>query len=305
MKKCVMIVNPESGKRKRKYSFQDVYDVLRKYGYDTEIFFTKCAGDALRIVKSLDDSIDLVISAGGDGTLHEVVTGNMQRKKKIAVAPLPLGSTNDVGKMYGLNKGYIENLEKILTGQKKLVDICYINNSPFVYVACFGDYTDMAYSTPRKLKKRYGKIAYIMYGLRQLRNRIRNYNIKYEIDGKQYNGCFSFMFITNSSRIAGQSFIYNDVKLNDKMFEVAFANVKTKKEMLKLLVLISTMNIKDVPGITYYQTDNLIIEFLDSPKSSWCIDGEEYKANLSRYEFSLEQNMYMLVPKEKIDVLFE
>ena len=268
-------MNPESGKKKKIKSYQDFYDILRKYGYDTEIIFTKAKGDAENIVQSLDRNVDLVISGGGDGTLNEIVTGNMKREKKLIIAPLPLGSTNDVGNMYGLDKSIFENLEIILQGKAKNVDICFINDTPFVYVACFGDYIDLAYATPRSLKKRYGKIAYILYGIKQLRNKINSYDIKYRVDGVEYEGTYSFIFISNSSRIAGQPDVYYDVKLNDNMFEVALANIKTKKEMLKMLVLASTMDVKDIPNIRYFQTDHFEIDFLNAPKTPWCIDGEE------------------------------
>ena len=51
----------------------------------------------------------------------------------------------------------IKNLEMLLQGVRKKVDVCYVDDTPFVYVACLGDYIDMAYSTPRSLKKKYGK----------------------------------------------------------------------------------------------------------------------------------------------------
>ena len=304
MKKCVIIMNPESGRKKKITTYQDFYDILRKYGYDTEIIFTKAQGDARNIIQALDSKTSLVISAGGDGTLNEIVSGNVLREKPLIVAPLPMGSTNDVGNMYGLNKSIFENLEILLQGKAKNVDVCYINNTPFIYVSCLGDYIDMAYATPRKLKKRYGKIAYILYGLKQLRNKINQYNIKYKVDDIEYEGNYSFIFISNSSRIAGQPDVYYDVKLNDNMFEVALADIKTKKDMLKILVLISTMDVKDIPNITYYQTNNFEIEFLNGPKTSWCIDGEEYKSTSTKFEFNVKQNMKMLVPKVNIKKLF-
>lgn len=305
MKKCVMIMNPESGKKKKITSYKEFYDLLRKYGYDMDIIFTKAQGDAKNIIQALDKDIDLVISAGGDGTLNEIVSGNMLREKKLVIAPLPMGSTNDVGNMYGLSSTVFNNLEKLLEGKAKKVDICTINGTPFVYIACLGDYIDMAYATPRSLKKRYGKIAYILYGLKQFRESINQYDIKYRVDGKEYSGTYSFIFISNSSRIAGQPDVYYDVKLDDNMFEVALANIKSKKEMLKTLVLISTLDIKKIPNMTYYRTNNFEIEFLQKPKSSWCIDGEEYKTDDLKFVFDVEQSMKMLVPKENINKLFD
>ena len=156
MRKCVIIINPESGKKKKLKNYNIFYDTLRKYGYETEIIFTKRKGHAIEIVQELDRHIDLVISAGGDGTLNEVVTGNMLRKHKLLLANLPLGTTNDVGNMYGYTKDIKQNLEILLNGKPKKIDVCYIDNTAFIYVACLGDYIDMAYNTPRTLKKKYG-----------------------------------------------------------------------------------------------------------------------------------------------------
>lgn len=305
MKKCVIIMNPESGKVKSLSSKNEFYDILRKHGYEAEIKYTKRKKDATEIMKQLEDNVDLVISAGGDGTLNEVVSGNMDREKKLTIANLPMGTTNDVANMYGYTKNYTKNLELLLGGIRKNVDVCYIDETPFVYVACLGDYIDMAYSTPRSLKKKYGKIAYIMYGLKQLRNKINMYDVKYKIDGKEYAGEYSFFFITNSSRVAGVDDIYYDVKLDDNMFEVAFASLKTKAEMIKMLVLVTTKDVKDVPGITYYQTDNLEIEFLKGPKTSWCIDGEEYKSVKTKFTFHVDKSTKMLMPRANVKKLFK
>lgn len=297
-------MNPESGKVKSLNSKKEFYDILRKHGYDVEIRYTKGPKDATRIVEELDDNTDLVISAGGDGTLNEVVTGDLNRAKKLTLANLPMGTTNDVANMYGYTKNYQKNLELLLNGVRKKVDVCYVDNTPFVYVACLGDYIDMAYNTPRDLKKKYGKTAYVLYGLRQLRNKIHRYQVKYKVDGKEHKGEYSFFFITNSSRVAGVDDIYYDVKMDDNMFEVALANPKTKPDILRMLVQVTMKDVKDVPGITYYQTNDFEIEFLDRPKTSWCIDGEEYQSPNNTFHFSVNQKVKMLIPKTNANKLF-
>lgn len=304
MKKCIIIMNPESGKVKSLNTKNEFYDALRKHGYDAEIRYTKGPKDATRIVEELDDDVDLVISAGGDGTLNEVVTGNLLREKKLVLANLPMGTTNDVANMYGYTKDYQKNLELLLNGVRKKVDVCYIDNTPFVYVACLGDYIDMAYNTPRDLKKKYGKIAYLLYGLKQLQNKIHKYRVRYKVGDVEYEGEYSFFFITNSSRVAGVDDIYYDVKMDDNMFEVALANPKTKPDILRMLVQVTMKDVKEVLGITYYQTNNFEIEFLDKPKTSWCIDGEEYESNKPKYKFKVEQKIKMLIPKTNAKKLF-
>ncbi|MBR2711576.1 MAG: diacylglycerol kinase family lipid kinase [Bacilli bacterium] len=305
MKKCKIIMNPQSGKKK-KVNYHAMYDLLRKHGYDGEIIFTKGAKDATRIVEELPNDVDLVISCGGDGTLNEVVTGDMKRKHKLTLANLPLGTVNDVGNMYGLNKGILENLELLLSGKPKKIDVCYINDSAFVYVACLGDYIDMAYSTPRELKAKYGKLGYVLYGVKQfITKKVHHYRVRYIVNGKTYEDDLSFFFITNSSRIAGFNDVYYDIKLDDGMFEVAFAKINRKKDMFSTLIQLGTKDIKDVKEVTYYRTKEIEIEFLDPPKSSWCIDGEEYKYTGTTFNLKVVQGPKMLLPKDNVKLLFD
>ncbi len=305
MKKCVVIMNPASGKKRKIKTYEEFYDIFRKYDYDSEIILTKGQGDAKNIIQALPNDIDLVISAGGDGTLNEIVTGNMKRMKKLVIAPLPMGSTNDVGYMYGLTNNVYKNLENVLQGKTKKVDICYINDKPFVYVACLGDYVDMSYSTPRNLKEKYGSIAYLLYAIKQYRPKIKAHHMKYRVDDIDYEGDYSHIFISNSSRIAGQPDVYYDVKLDDNMFEVALVNVKNLRELSKLLVLASSVDVKTIPGITYYRTNHFELEFPSIPDTSWCLDGEEYKEETNHFTFRVEQSMKMLIPSENIHELFD
>lgn len=303
MKNCVVIYNPESGKKKNKINIEKIKKILNDSNYDTNFIATQKKGDAKEIVKNLNGA-DLVICAGGDGTLNETVTGNMKRSKKLLLSHLPVGTVTDVGKLYGFTKNSVTDLDLMLNGEKKNVDVCLINNNPFVYVACFGNYTNISYETPRKLKKRYGRMGYIFFALKDITKKIKRYKLKYEVDGVNYSGEFAFIFITNTSRIGGIDNIYDDVKLDDNMFEVLFCDVKTKRDLLKTFYSIRTKNIKEIPNVKYYQTNNLKIEFDTIPESSWCLDGEEYKHNNKIFEFTIDKSCYMLLPKVNVSKLF-
>ena len=97
----------------------------------------------------------------------------------------------------------------------------------------------------------------------------------------------------------------DDIKLNDGMFEVALIPLKTKKDMLKAFFELSKYSLKNISNVTYYQTDNFEMEFIDPPKVSWCIDGEEYKTPKLSFKFSVAKKMKMLLPKMNIKRLFE
>ena len=303
MKKCVIIYNPESGRPVDKKNLKELPEIMKVNEYETVMWPTKAAKDATRIVSELEDDVDLVICAGGDGTLNEGITGNLMRKNKLVMAQLPVGTMNDVGTMYGYTKNMIVNAQMLLSGTEKNVDVCMINDVPFVYVACLGSYVDVSYNTPRKYKKKYGRLAYIFNAIHEFTGKVKLFDLEYEIDGIKKSGIYSFLFITNTSRMGGISHIYNDVKLDDDMFEVLMITAKTKVELIALATRILAGEVKNMPGLEYYKTNNLVVRFKDVP-NSWVLDGEEYKHDTKEFKFSINKDMYMLVPKKNIVKLF-
>ncbi len=305
MKKCVVIYNPNSGRLTNRADIRKIYKVLENYGYDTEIKYTEYRGHAKEIVSKLKN-VDLLLCAGGDGTLNEVISGNIERKNPILLGHLPLGSVNDVAHMYGMTNNTIRNIIMLLNGTKKNIDVCLINNNPFVYVACMGAFVDISYATPRKLKEKYGKLAYVMYGIKQLKQNMQFHNVKYTVDGETYEGKYSFIFITNSNRVGGMNIkgIYDDVKLDDNKFEVLLCNIKNKWDILKAVHYLKRRELNDIPAFTYFKTNHIKLEFDEVPPS-WCIDGDELTHDSKTFEISINKDNDMLLPSKNIDELFE
>lgn len=305
MKKCVLVYNPESGKNKIKFNKQDLVKLAHDYNYQLSFEKTKRSGGATRIFERLSNTVDLAISVGGDGTLHEAIVGNLKRKKKLLLSHLPQGTVNDVGRMYGMTKNIQKDLESVLTGTIKNIDTCMINQEPFVYVACFGNFVNVSFDTPRNLKKRFGKLGYFIYALKTHARKVRQYHVSYTVDGKVEEGDFSFIFITNTNHVAGVNNIYSDVKLDDGLFEVVLCSAKNMTDIASLVTTILTTNNKRLKNVVYFKTDNLILDFEKVPKESWCLDGEELKHQASHFVFSVNKDINMLVPNKNVDKLFQ
>lgn len=303
MLKCVVIYNPNSGKLTNRNEIKRLYKLLENYGYDTQIIYTEYKGHAKELVKKMDD-VDLLLCAGGDGTLNEVISGNIERHKPILLGHLPLGSVNDVAHMYGMTNNTIKNTLMLLNGTRKNIDVCLINDNPFVYVACIGAWVDISYATPRKLKEKYGKLAYVMYGIKQLNQHLQFYKVKYTVNGETHEDEFSFMFITNSNRVGGVNNIYNDVKLDDNKFEVLLCNIKNKWDIIRAVHYLKRRELNNIPVFKYYKTDNIKFEFDEVPPS-WCIDGDELLHNDKKFEIKINKDNYMLLPTKNIGKLFE
>lgn len=303
MKSCVVIYNPISGRKANFKVMPQFEKILNNYGYDSKIIYTKYKGNATEIVRDLEE-VDLVISIGGDGTFNEVVTGNFLREKKLVLAHIPCGTTNDIGAMMGYGRNMINNLKMTFDGVVKGIDICLINGNPFVYVAAIGKFTNIPYETPRKLKKNIGYLAYLTEGVKSLFDKTRLSEIIYEVDGVEYRGLFSFIIVSSANRISGINNFYKDVKLDDNRFEVMLCNITKKKDIVKSLYFLTMYDVSKVPGIYSYKTDNLKIKFVDTPKKPWCIDGEKLNSIENNYEITIDRSMKMLIPKKNVDKLF-
>ena len=303
MKKCLVVYNPNSGKYNKEVTLPKIEKILNEYDYDVVIEKTKYKGDATNIVANID-KCDLVVSIGGDGTFNEVMTGNFMRKDRIVLCHLPSGTTNDVGAMWGYGKNMLNNLKLALNGNVKRIDICTINDKPFVYSAGFGKFMNIPYETPRELKKRIGHLAYIREGARDFFRKVKLYDITYEVDNEKYRGLFSFALITNANRVAGINNFYKDIKLDDNKFEVLLCNITKLKDIVKTLYFFALYDASKIPGFYFYQTDNIKIKFNSPLKKPLCIDGESFDDMSGSYDIKIDHDVYVLMPKKNINSLF-
>ena len=302
MKKCVLICNPNSGKNNKKILVEKFKKILLTKDYETEVVFTMYAGHAQKIIQDIKEA-DLVVSLGGDGTFNEIVTGNLKRKDKLIISHIPLGTTNDIGAIFGMGKDPCENLKMVLDGVVKQVDMCSINNHPFVYVAGIGKYVNIAYDTPREMKKRLGYFAYIINAIKSFYSKTNLFEISYEIDGIKYRGLYSFLLICNASRMGGIEML-QDVKMDDSKFEILLSNITKKKDVIRSLLMVKNTDIKNIPGFYFHKTDNLKIKFKKKPDKNWCIDGEELKSDKLEYEIKIIKDIKMLIPSKEVKKIF-
>lgn len=303
MKKCLVVYNPNSGKYNKEVTLPKIEKILNEYDYSVIIEKTKYKGDATSIVTNID-KCDLVLSIGGDGTFNEVMTGNFMRKDRIVLCHLPSGTTNDVGAMWGYGKNMLNNLKLALNGKVKRIDICTINDKPFVYSAGFGKFMNIPYETPRELKKRIGHLAYIREGARDFFRKVKLYDITYEVDNEKYRGLFSFALITNANRVAGINNFYKDIKLDDNKFEVLLCNITKLKDIVKTLYFFALYDASKIPGFYFYQTDNIKIKFNSPLKKPLCIDGESFDDMSGSYNIKIDHDVYVLMPSKNVNNLF-
>ena len=291
MKRALVIHNPNSGKRRNVYDIlKKSKDLFLKYGFEYNYVATKYKGHAKKIVEELEN-IDLVISVGGDGTFNEIVSGNMLRDKKIVLSHIPVGTTNDLRSLFGLGKDISKNIEMILSGSDKQIDICMLNNNPFVYVSGFGKFINLSYETSSKSKAKYGYLAYLVSGVKDFFKESYMYDIEYTVNGITKRGKYSLGIISNANRIAGINNFYKDVKLDDNVFEVLFCSIKKRSALLRSLFRLGITDITKVNGVELYRTNKIKIKFLNKLKKPWTVDGEKYQNKDTYYEITINKDI--------------
>lgn len=300
MKKALVIHNPNSGKRRNVYNIlKKSKDLFLNYGFEYNYIATKYKGHAKKIVKELDN-VDLVISVGGDGTFNEIVSGNILRDEKIVLSHIPIGTTNDLRSLFGLGKDIRKNIEIILSGDDRQIDICMLNNNPFVYVSGFGKFINLSYETSSKSKAKYGYLAYLVSGVKDFFKESYMYEIEFTINGVTKRGKYSLGIISNANRIAGINNFYKDVKLDDDTFEVLFCSIRKRSDLLRSLFRLGITDITKVNGVELYKTNKMKIKFLNKLKKPWTIDGEKYPNRDTFYEITINKDIKFRISNQAI-----
>ena len=270
--KLLFIFNPHAGKGQIKNHLVDIVDMMVKAGFDVTIYTTQAQADATRKVVEEGAGYDRIVCSGGDGTLDEVMTGLMQAKLHIPIGYIPAGSTNDFANSLGIPKEMLKAAERAVGQNRFPCDIGDFNSDTFVYVAAFGLFTEVSYKTSQQLKNIFGHVAYIMEGVKQLRD-IPSFRMQVEYDGKVFQDEFIYGMVTNSVSVGGfKGMTGNDVKLDDGLFEVTLIrNPKNPIELNEILACLTNM-IDDSDLIYSFKTD--AVHIMAKEEVSWTLDGE-------------------------------
>ena len=274
MKKIYFVYNPHSGREQIGSKLNEIIRILAEK--DNELVVAPTVGyqDALKRIENLPDGYDLVVCSGGDGTLDEVVTGMMLRpeEKRIPIGYIPAGTTNDFARSLEIPRNMPEAARMIMSGEPFACDVGSFNEDFFVYIASFGIFTDVSYSTKQEVKNVLGHMAYVLEAMKSLVN-IKSYKMKVYSDEMEFEGDFLFGMITNSKSVAGfQGLVRNEVVFDDGVYEVTF--IKRPKNPLEIQELLAALIDEKIDSNYMYsfRTHCLTIEALESVP--WTLDGE-------------------------------
>jgi len=276
-KKLFIVLNPVAGKKRAQKHMFDILEQFSSADFQCTVHITKGLGDGANAVRKITEPYDMIVAIGGDGTLNEVVTGLLDSKKDIPIGYIPAGSTNDYAATLGLSKDFAIAAKDIIYGTKTKLDIGSINNRFFVYIASFGAFTGVSYSTPQIAKNLLGHAAYVLSGIKDIAS-LSPIHMRVETPINSFEGDYIFGAVSNSTSIGGIMTLDSSVvDLSDGLFEVTL--IKTPQNAIELGKIITSIHNSDFTAECFDTCITSEATFYPDKVVPWTLDGEYFEGD--------------------------
>jgi diacylglycerol kinase (ATP) len=297
MKRARLIYNPTSGRELVKRHLPEILAKLEIAGYEASCHATTCAGDATEAARiAVERQYDVVIAAGGDGTIHEVVNGLAEQDFRPKLGIIPTGTTNDFARALQIPRDIGNAVDIITKGDLIPVDIGRINEKYFINIAGGGRITELTYEVPSKLKTMLGQLAYYLKGMEMIPS-IKPSDVRIEYDGKLFEGEAMMFLVGLTNSIGGFEKLAPDSSINDGLFSLLIL----KKVNLAEFIRISTLAIRgehvNDSNVIYTQANR--IKVYSPEKVQVNLDGEFGGLLPAEFE-NLYRHLEVFVPLDDI-----
>jgi diacylglycerol kinase (ATP) len=297
MKRARIIYNPTSGRELFKKHIANVLQKLEVAGYEASCHATTAAGDAINAAKiAVERKYDIVIAAGGDGTINEVVNGLAEQEYRPKLGVIPVGTTNDFARALHIPRDIEAAVDIIVKGDTIPVDIGKMNDSYFINIAGGGRLTELTYEVPSKLKTMLGQLAYYMKGIEMLPS-IRATEMSIEYDGKLFEGEAMLFLIGLTNSVGGFEKLAPDSSINDGLFSLIILKKTNLAEFIRVVTAAITGNHINDPNVIYTSANRIKVN--STEKMQLNIDGEFGGLVPAEFE-NLYRHLDVFVPIDRI-----
>ncbi|MDD4933568.1 MAG: diacylglycerol kinase family lipid kinase [Methylacidiphilaceae bacterium] len=211
MNRVCIIFNPAArGEKSRR-----LFDRLRRAVGDSVIRVTKFPGDAeAQTERALEQGYRIVVAAGGDGTVNEVVNGLNGTAATLGI--LPLGTINVFAMELGIPIQLESAWEVILRGKTRKVDVPRVGEQRFVQLAGVGLDAEILARTHWWTRKTFGPISYLLAAVGLLGRSAPLLDVT--LDGREtHHG--RFLLVGNGRFYGGPFAVFPDARLDDGLLD--------------------------------------------------------------------------------------
>jgi len=212
----LFIINPISGGR-GKLRIPDFIDqYLDKEKFNANFVFSEYVGHAGELAdEAATKNFDVIVAAGGDGTINEVATKVLKHNKILGI--LPLGSGNGLARFLKIPKNLKHALSLINNFRTERVDTAEFNQKCFFNLAGMG--FDAHLSAVFSKDKKRGLSGYVKLGFQEVFN-YKPQTYQLNIDGTAYTRKAFAISIANSSQYGNDVYIAPNASVKDGLLDV-------------------------------------------------------------------------------------
>jgi lipid kinase YegS len=294
-----------NGKSASNQEIREAVGTYRDEGCDIDVRVTWEEGDAERLaVEAVEDEVDIVVAAGGDGTINEVLHGLMDATEDSsgpALAVIPLGTANDFAVGCGIPlKDIPAALRLAVTEEPSVIDVGTANDQYFINVATAGLGAEITAETPTPLKKLMGGSAYALMGLVRMPE-LSPYHVRINVGGLESEFDILMMTIGNGRNSGNGKVVAPDAKLDDRLIDVMTVHDAQPSEWLELLDEYAEMDQDNANYVRYQQVQSFRVEFEEEIQLN--LDGEPYRN--TAFDIGVEPHRLRMIFPQDCDLLLE
>ncbi|MEX2644048.1 MAG: diacylglycerol kinase family protein [Acetobacterales bacterium] len=256
----LVIFNPTAGWRRHRRLHRTL-EALVDRGCRVTLKRTGCRGDAERFAREAAESggFDVVVAAGGDGTINEVANGLEGCDTPLAV--IPLGTANVFAIEIGLRRQVAAIADIIAHGQPHPIYLGHTGGRAFVMMLGVGFDGRAVAGIDLEFKRRFGKLAYVVSGLREL-IRGNGAGLRVIADGQPYEG--AWIVVSKGAHYGGAFVIARGASIEEAAFRLCIFPRARRIDLLGYLLALGLGRLHRLKTVTFLRATTVFIEGTDS-----------------------------------------
>lgn len=299
--RTLIVFNPTAGHAEQlEAELEAAAQVWREHGWSVELQPTNGPGDGQRLARqAVDCGYDLVVAAGGDGTINEVVNGLVGSQTMLAT--LPLGTMNVWARELGLPLQPRAAAQTMLGWSPRSIDVGRAGERYFLLMAGIGFDAAITANIRPAEKRRFGALAYVARGIEEV-IRIRGTRANLFLDGRRIKARVLMIVIGNSQLYGGLVKITHRASIDDGLLDVCVIKGDNGLNAIGHLIAILRRRFSLNPDIAYYRAHE--IEVITRPPLPVQVDGDPIGTTPMRFTV-VPAALRALLPSELPDDLIQ
>ena len=218
---------------------------------------------------------DIIISCGGDGTLHQVINGVIKSGSDPIVGILPFGTCNDVSRTLGIHRDLNLAIDSILRLNTTKYDIMTDGKDYISYTLATGFLTNVSFETSSTKKRRLGRFAYVMSALKGLFN-FKSLPMTIKLKDERIHDKFIYLMLFNGKYAGGFKLDSSEQVDNSHFKFIAIKKGKRLKSYFDMLnlFLYGVKAVRKSKNVIIRDVKSIEIE--NHSNEPFTVDGEKY-----------------------------